>query len=440
MNHHVRRTAHALSTLVIGVGLASLPLSFAFADTPSVSVQTQPPTSVTVGTPINVALTTAGFSNPTFTLTDSLAGTTLSNANINSSGVFSWTPSVQDIGTHTITLNVRDSSGNASAATETVTITATPSVSIQTLMPGTSVAVGSPVTFTAVPNGFSVPIAYSVTDTYGTGSTVVSSDINSSGAFSWTPTAHELGTHTIMVTVTDPYGHSANISQQVSVASGSLSVTYVNPSSTVTPGVPVLITLSPTGFSNPSYTVSDSFTNGTIASAIINPTSGTISWTPTTQDIGTHSLTIHASDTAANSGTTTTTIVVNSSAITLPPSMLAGLSAPDFQGILTILKLIGVDQSTINTVTASYTAANPSAPATTGSSGYVFTSNLAIGSTGDEVTQLQTALTAKGYYSGPITGYYGSLTAAGVKAFQSAKGISQLGIVGPQTRIALNQR
>lgn len=439
MNNHVRRTAHALSTLAIGVGLASLPLSFALADTPSVSVQTQPPSSIMVGTPVNFALTTTGFTNPNFTLSDSLSGTTVSNSNINASGTFNWTPSVQDIGMHTITLNVRDSLGNTSAVTQAVNITATPSVFIQSLRPGTSVAVGSPVTFTAVPTGFSVPIAYSVADTYGTGSTVISSNINSSGAFSWTPSKNELGTHILTVTVTDPYGHNANISQQVSVASGSLSVTYVNPSSTVTPGVTVLITLSPNGFSNPSYTVSDSFPNGTGASAIIDPTAGTISWTPTAQDIGTHTLTIHAMDTAGNNGTTTTMIKVNSSAITLPPSLFAGLSASDFQGILLILKLIGVDQSTINTVTANYTAANQATPRVTSSSGYVFTSNLAIGSTGDEVTQLQTVLTAQGYYSGPITGYYGSLTSAGVMAFQGAKGISQLGSVGSQTRTALNQ-
>lgn len=73
-----------------------------------------------------------------------------------------------------------------------------------------------------------------------------------------------------------------------------------------------------------------------------------------------------------------------------------------------------------------------------GATSYNFTLNLSIGSTGDEVTELQKHLTAEGVYTGPITGYYGTLTAAGVRKFQAKYGISQLGIVGPQTRLRLN--
>ena len=72
------------------------------------------------------------------------------------------------------------------------------------------------------------------------------------------------------------------------------------------------------------------------------------------------------------------------------------------------------------------------------SSCYVFTKGLAMGSTGSDVTALQNLLTADGYYSGPITGYYGSMTTAAVKKFQAANGIEQVGIVGPKTRAALN--
>ena len=73
-----------------------------------------------------------------------------------------------------------------------------------------------------------------------------------------------------------------------------------------------------------------------------------------------------------------------------------------------------------------------------GASAYNFTKTLSVGSTGEDVTQLQEFLTTAGLDSGPITGYFGSLTKAGVIAFQKAHGLAQVGIVGPQTRALLN--
>ena len=75
---------------------------------------------------------------------------------------------------------------------------------------------------------------------------------------------------------------------------------------------------------------------------------------------------------------------------------------------------------------------------TTTGSGYQFTSYLSPGSTGEDVTELQTILAAGGYLSVAPTGYYGSLTEAAVEAYQAAHGLSQLGVVGPATRAALN--
>ena len=68
----------------------------------------------------------------------------------------------------------------------------------------------------------------------------------------------------------------------------------------------------------------------------------------------------------------------------------------------------------------------------------VYTRALSIGSSGDEVTNLQLRLTDEGVYSGPITGYFGALTRAGVRAFQAKFGLPQAGVVGPLTRATLN--
>lgn len=70
---------------------------------------------------------------------------------------------------------------------------------------------------------------------------------------------------------------------------------------------------------------------------------------------------------------------------------------------------------------------------------FKFLRNLAKGSRGDDVTQLQTRLSTEGVYTGPITGYFGVLTEAGAKAFQSKYNIPSTGFVGILTRGALNK-
>jgi len=84
------------------------------------------------------------------------------------------------------------------------------------------------------------------------------------------------------------------------------------------------------------------------------------------------------------------------------------------------------------------TSSSP-APSPAASAGAKFTKALKDGSVGAEVSALQTLLKRLGYFSGPITGNYGPLTVSAVKKYQAAKGLEQLGSVGPGTRAALNK-
>ena len=71
---------------------------------------------------------------------------------------------------------------------------------------------------------------------------------------------------------------------------------------------------------------------------------------------------------------------------------------------------------------------------------YKFTQFLSLGSTGNEVRQLQNKLKTLGLFNYPaITGYYGPVTKNAIKTFQQAHGLSPVGYVGPQTREALKQ-
>lgn len=71
--------------------------------------------------------------------------------------------------------------------------------------------------------------------------------------------------------------------------------------------------------------------------------------------------------------------------------------------------------------------------------GYQFKSILTYGDSGDDVSALQQRLKSEGYYTGAITGYYGSLTTSAVRSYQKAKGINQTGTMGPQTAASLNK-
>ncbi|MBR0088715.1 MAG: peptidoglycan-binding protein, partial [Clostridia bacterium] len=56
-----------------------------------------------------------------------------------------------------------------------------------------------------------------------------------------------------------------------------------------------------------------------------------------------------------------------------------------------------------------------------------------IGSSGQEVTNIQTRLKQWGYYTGSVDGVYGQKTADAVKSFQRSNGLTADGIAGAAT-------
>lgn len=70
---------------------------------------------------------------------------------------------------------------------------------------------------------------------------------------------------------------------------------------------------------------------------------------------------------------------------------------------------------------------------------YIFTRNLSIGSSGEEVRQLQIKLKTLGYFQYyTTTGYFGPITRESVIKFQKNLGITASGIVDADTRTSLN--
>lgn len=66
-------------------------------------------------------------------------------------------------------------------------------------------------------------------------------------------------------------------------------------------------------------------------------------------------------------------------------------------------------------------------------SGVLADTYIRLGSTSSEVSDLQTALKALGYYASDITGHAGEKTVTAIKAFQSKQGLTVDGIAGPDT-------
>lgn len=63
---------------------------------------------------------------------------------------------------------------------------------------------------------------------------------------------------------------------------------------------------------------------------------------------------------------------------------------------------------------------------------------LKFGSKGDDVAELQKRLIFEGVYTGPVTGFYGSMTREGVRRYQAKNNLPSVGAVGPMTLSVLN--
>ncbi len=117
-------------------------------------------------------------------------------------------------------------------------------------------------------------------------------------------------------------------------------------------------------------------------------------------------------------------------------SLLASIQAMQTQ-LAQILAQIQTMTSTLSQLAASAAAGSSSGGGSAASSGS-FTLFLSLGSQNAEVTLLQQRLTALGFYTGPITGYFGPATEAAVAKYQTAHNIPAKGYVGPDTRSVLN--
>lgn len=202
-------------------------------------------------------------------------------------------------------------------------------ISIQSLSPGASLPVGTPLSLTITTSGFTNP-NFSLDDNFG-GTTLSSANINASGSLSWTPAANDIGTHSFVITAGDSSG-GVSVSQTITVTSPIMTLSSPSPSTTVNAGVTVTFSASVPGFSHPTYSASDSFA-GSISNSNIN-SAGYFSWLPTATDVGSHLITITATDALGHSSSATQGITVNpASSIAIGSFSTVGATVPPGQHV-----------------------------------------------------------------------------------------------------------
>ncbi len=410
---------------VLAVAVFAVPAS---ASAASASVANLSSATPLAKTSVTFTMSVTGFTIPIYQMTDSFPGTSINSGNMNFGGNFQWVPNVSDIGTHNITIAVTDSSGNSSTATQTITVLPPPSITIQSVSPGSTVQPGAPFTFSVTSPGFTNP-TFSVGDSFS-GSTANYNTINSSGNFSWTPNASQNGDHAITIYASDTLGHTAQATVSVRVGSGPTLSVPSNLTTTISPGQQINFSVTPAGFIPTGFSVYDKFPGvSTISNGNISA-SGLFMWSPSGSDAGTHTVTITGQVGAyGQSASTTVTINVLGQNGLLPPAPVSATAATTSNsGVSALQAQLAALQAQLGTGAAPASASNS----------YIFTSYLKQGSESDEVMELQKVLSKLGFLSVVPNGYFGPSTLAAVKKFQAAHGLDQLGAVGPGTRLALN--
>jgi hypothetical protein len=288
-----------------------------------VTMTNRPPTITPVPTQnINVGDTlnlTISGSDPdaqqtiTYSLDTAPQGASISAA----SGLFTWAPGAAQTGNNTVTVRVTDNGSPTLSATTTFTIVVTQPNRAPTIttVPTQNIKVGQALSLTV---SASDPDA-GQTLTYSLDAAPQSATIGaSSGAFNWTPTSAQTGTSTVTVRVTD------NGTPQLSTTTSfNVIVTMTNrpPTITATPtqnvkeGATLNVTISASDPDQPQQTLTftlDSPPQG----ASIGASTGAFSWTPTSAQVGTTTITVRVTDNGspALSATATFDVVVSAQA------------------------------------------------------------------------------------------------------------------------------
>ena len=248
-----------------------------------------------------------------------------------------------------------------------------------------------------------------------------------SGSCSWTvPASTPTGQYLVRVTeYGGGYTHGDSGTVNVIAATPPISITRPNGGETLSDGQTYTITWTGGTAANVDLSLWK-WSTKTSAGAIIQsiPNTGSYVWTiPTTVMEGQYF--IRVAESGVGNTHSDSASAVN---IVVPPQLEWG----DMGGGAALNGF----NSAVNGLTGNTTVPQSQQQS---SFSYVWNNDMQIGSSGADVTALQTALTKEGVYSGEITGGFYNQTYLAVKSFQEKYGIKMSGYVGYLTRTKLNE-
>lgn len=376
-----------------------------------------------------------------------------SNASVASASLSNNTLTVSGIAAGSATITVCDTSSLCGTLSATVGSTSTTSSS------GLSFSENN---FSLVTGG-----SQTVVISGGNGTYHISNNSNSSDAPASTSgngvTVYASDPGSATITVCDTANDCGTLSVVVNASIVSQAVTFSVPNPTIAAGQSLNVTLSggTTAYvvlsNNTPSVVQASITSGNTL-ALYGETAGSDQLAICATGGGCSPLSVTVTGGTTTTATNTTTPVTTTTAtpttstaiptVTQPSTVVANSALlTEIQTLQTavtgVLAQIQSIQTQLSQLEAQVSAGsgagistNVSAGASAGSG--TFTELLTVGSEDAQVTALQNKLTSLGFYSGPITGYYGSLTEQAVMKYQTSQGIEATGSLGPETRAALN--
>ncbi|NTW21917.1 hypothetical protein HGA34_00035 [Candidatus Falkowbacteria bacterium] len=291
-----RRLAAITAIAAFSLYLGNLYLVSAEAAAPNNSTPVlfpldQLPTQANAGSAIYYQLAAFDPDNDplTFSMSPAIAGASLNPA----TGEFSWTPTAAQAGAYNITFSVTDGIDTDSIPASLTIDTSINLPPVINPIAGQSATVGQTVSFEIIANDPENQIL-----SYNVGLPAGASFNATSHVFTWTPTASQVGTNLVGVTVSDGIN---SVSTQVSIT--------INAAPTETSTAkPVFISLSDKSIAagkTLSFNVRAYSPTGRAVkisarnlpeNAKFDSSTQTFSWEPTRRDIGTHEVTFIASD------------------------------------------------------------------------------------------------------------------------------------------------
>ena len=294
-----------------------------------------------------------------FTSTPSITGATINS----STGAFSWTPSLAQKGSYTVTFKVTDSGGLYATSVATINVNnATPTLVLNPTGPSFTVNEGSALNIQL--NGSDLNTGDVLTYSFASTPAATGATINpSTGLFSWTPSTNQFGTYNVTFTVSDGTA-SANVAAVITVAKINIAPTLtLNPAGpySINEGSQLNIALLGADV-NSGTTLTYSFVSTPAATgATINSSTGAFSWTPVTNQYGTYNVTFTVSDGSLTASVSTVITVVK---VNIAPTLALNPAGPFSvnEGSQLNIQLVGSDVNNNTTLTYFYS----SVPAATG--------------------------------------------------------------------------